>query len=177
MFDSITAQIILFIISGALIWFYSNRLAGGGFISEEFKLGSAFGGTIVLAIITNLAEIAIIAKGTISGDTSLAVGNILGGIAIQTLLLSFFDFLRQKKIPLSTIISSHGSMLQGLFLVFILDPSSISIITENPHSAKSPPNNKARAYCLICFLSTPMMLSARLRRTKFLVCNIRKKFS
>lgn len=122
MFDSITAQMVLFLISGGLIWFFSNRLAGVvEFISEEFKLGSAFGGTIMLAIITNLAEIAIIAKGTVSGDTSLAVGNILGGIAIQTLLLSFFDFYgRKEKMPLSIIISGHGSMLQGLFLVFIL---------------------------------------------------------
>lgn len=122
MFESITAQIILFLISGGLIWFFSNRLAGiVEFISEEFKLGSAFGGTIMLATITNLAEIAIIAKGAIGGDTSLAVGNILGGIAIQTLLLSFFDFYgRNEKTPLSTIISGHGSILQGLFLVFIL---------------------------------------------------------
>lgn len=122
MFGSITAQIILFLISAGLIWFFSNRLAAVvEFISEEFNLGSAFGGTIMLATITNLAEIAIIAKGTISGDTSLAVGNILGGIAIQTLLLSFFDFYgRKEKTPLSTLISGHGSILQGLFLVFIL---------------------------------------------------------
>ena len=51
----------------------------------------------------------------------MAVGNILGGIVIQSLLLVLFDFAsRKEKKPLSTLVSDKASIVQGLFLIIIL---------------------------------------------------------
>ena len=119
---SLTVQILIFIISGGIIWYFSNKLSHiVDFINEEYKLGAAFGGTILLSLIVNLPEVAIVIKGTLQGDTSLAIGNILGGIAIQTVLLAFFDFkTRKESQPLSTITSNTNSISQGVFLSLIL---------------------------------------------------------
>lgn len=115
-------SIWLFIISIILLWLFSNKLSNVvNFIDDQFNLGSSFGGTIILSIVTNLPEIAITINGAIKGDVDLAVGNILGGIVIQSLLLVLFDFAsRKEKKPLSTLVSNKASIIQGLFLIIIL---------------------------------------------------------
>ncbi len=119
---SITSVIGLFLLSGGIIWVLSNKLSElVEHINHEFKLGAAFGGTLLLSIIINLPELAIVVRGTVSGDISIAIGNILGGIALQTVLLALFDFAtRKEKLPLTTITSNVNSISQGAFLVLIL---------------------------------------------------------
>ncbi|KQR94441.1 hypothetical protein ASG01_00705 [Chryseobacterium sp. Leaf180] len=115
-------SIWIFIVSAGLLWISSNRLSKVvNFIDETFQLGSSFGGTLILSVVTNLPEIAITVNGALKGDTALAIGNILGGIVIQSVLLVLFDFAsRKEKKPLSTLVSNKSSLIQGLFLVFIL---------------------------------------------------------
>lgn len=115
-------SIWIFIVSVVLLWLFSNKLSKVvNFIDEKFKLGSSFGGTIILSLVTNLPEIAITISGAIKGNIDLAVGNILGGIVIQSLLLVLFDYAsRKEKKPLSTLVSDKASIAQGLFLIIIL---------------------------------------------------------
>lgn len=115
-------SIWIFLVSIILLWIFSNKLSAVvNFIDDEFNLGSSFGGTIILSIVTNLPEIAITVNGAIRGEIDLAVGNILGGIVIQSLLLVLFDFAsRKEKKPLSTLVSDKASIIQGLFLIIIL---------------------------------------------------------
>ncbi|MEO8760356.1 MAG: sodium:calcium antiporter [Bacteroidia bacterium] len=115
-------SLILFVVSVFFIWFFCTKLSGiVNFIDAEFNLGSAFGGTIILSVVTNLPEIAITINGSIRGNIDLAVGNILGGILVQSTLLVLFDFAgRKQPKPLSTLTSSKSSILQGLFLIIVL---------------------------------------------------------
>lgn len=119
---SFNYSIWIFFISIALLWIFSNKLSTiVNYIDTEFNLGSSFGGTIILSIVTNLPEIAIVINGSIKGNIDLAVGNLLGGIVIQSLLLVLFDFTsRKEKKPFSTLVSDKASILQGLFLIIIL---------------------------------------------------------
>lgn len=119
---SIIENIGLFILSGIIIWVASNRLSAiVSLLDEQFQLGDAFGGTLFLAIATNLPELVIVVRGVQQGDTSIALGNILGGIAMQTMLLVVFDFAARKNTkPLSTLTFHSNSILQGLFLCIIL---------------------------------------------------------
>jgi|WetSurMetagenome_2_1015567.scaffolds.fasta_scaffold103587_2 cation:H+ antiporter len=119
---SFSQSIIVFIISVLSIWYFCNKLSVlVNFIDDKFKLGSAFGGTIILSIITNLPEIAITFNGALKGNIDLAVGNILGGIVVQSVLLVLFDFSGRKQTkPLTTLTSTKTSILQGLFLIIIL---------------------------------------------------------
>ncbi len=115
-------SIWIFIVSIILLWIFSNKLSNVvNFIDDEFNLGSSFGGTIILSIVTNLPEIAITVNGSLKGNIDLAIGNILGGIVIQSMLLVVFDFAsRKEKVPLSSLVGNKSSILQGLFLIIIL---------------------------------------------------------
>ena len=118
---SFGGQVCIFIVSGLAIWYFCNKLSDVvEYINAEFGLGAAFGGTLILSIVTNLPEIAITVSGSIQGDYDLVTGNLLGGIAMQSLLLIMYDFASKDTKPLSNLTSSAEGKFQGLALVVIL---------------------------------------------------------
>lgn len=121
-FLSTTWLLIIFILSALSIWVSGVRLTIAlDKITSYFKIGEAMGGMIFLAIVTNLPEIAITAIAGWNGNLDIAVSNILGGIAIQTVVLALIDFFGVgKKAPLSYKSSSIGVILEGVILVIIL---------------------------------------------------------
>src|SRR3954447_18818605 len=83
---------LIFMAAGAIVWIagiYVSKTTD--VLSARFKLGEALGGAIFLAIVTNLPEIAITATGAMRDQLDIATGNILGGIAIQTVVLVVLD--------------------------------------------------------------------------------------
>jgi cation:H+ antiporter len=114
--------IVLFLAAGGLIWWAGGVLAATtDAIDAHFGWGEGMGGAVFLAVATNLPEVAIIAGGAYTHNLSLAVGNILGGIAIQTVVLVLLDGpgLRSK-VPLSSLVPSLTIALEGLVLIAIL---------------------------------------------------------
>ena len=87
MFASLSLPILalIFVGAAAFVWVAGVRLSNTtDVLSSRFGLGEALGGLIMLAIVTNIPEIAITASAALSNNIGVAVGNILGGIAIQT---------------------------------------------------------------------------------------------
>ena len=90
-------------------------------LSKEIGLGDVLGGLIVLAIVTNLPEIAIITASAVRNELEIGISNILGGIAIQTVVSCLFDFFRSDKTrPFSDESSSNQMIVEGLMVIFIL---------------------------------------------------------
>jgi cation:H+ antiporter len=86
-------------------------------LSVRLHLGSALGGLVLLAIATNLPEIAIVASAALSGD----VGNILGGIAIQTVVLVALDaFGVRGPHPLTYRAASLVLVLEAALVIAVL---------------------------------------------------------
>src|SRR5690348_12776476 len=82
----------IFIAAGAAVWFAGVQLSNTtNVIDTRFGLGEALGGLIFLAVATNLPEIAIVASAAFTHNIGIAIGNILGGIAIQTVVLVILD--------------------------------------------------------------------------------------
>jgi cation:H+ antiporter len=124
MFDtfSFPVAIGLFVISASAIWiagiFLSNTT---DVLSTRLKLGEALGGLILLAFVTNLPEIAITASAALHHDLGLAIGNILGGIAIQTVVLVLLDvFGLGRTASLSYRAASLVLVVEGLLVVAVL---------------------------------------------------------
>ncbi|MDQ6642062.1 MAG: sodium:calcium antiporter [Actinomycetota bacterium] len=114
--------LILFVAGAAAIWVAGTQLSKQtDVLSTRLHLGAALGGLILLAIATNLPEIAIVATAAVSGNVGVAVGNILGGIAIQTVVLVVLDaFGVRGKHPLSYQAASLVLVLEGALVVGVL---------------------------------------------------------
>jgi cation:H+ antiporter len=86
----------------------------------RFGLGGALGGLILLAITGTLPEIAITASAALSGHLGLAVGNLIGGVAIQTLVLVVLDAATGSERPLSYLVGSLLPVVDALVVVVVL---------------------------------------------------------
>lgn len=115
---------VAFAIAAAAVWIAGVKLSQStDILDERLHLGSAFGGLIVLAVATNLPEIAITVSAAAAGDVEVAVGNILGGIALQTVVLVVLDALGKRGgavKPLTYRAASLTLVLEGLVVVAIL---------------------------------------------------------
>lgn len=108
----------LFIISAILIWFAGINLAKTTrTIDSRYKLGDALGGLILLGIATSLPEIAITVSAALANHLSVIIGNLIGGIAIQTFVIIIFDFLVKDKKPISYLAGSLILFFEALFVI------------------------------------------------------------
>ncbi|MFN2624299.1 MAG: sodium:calcium antiporter, partial [Chthoniobacterales bacterium] len=120
--SSLVLLLLIFVGAAAGVWIagvYLSKTAD--VLSERLHLGAAVGGLILLALATNLPEIAITTSAALSHDLGIAIGNILGGIAIQTVVLVVLDIfgLGQSK-PLSYVGSSLELVLEGGLVIAVL---------------------------------------------------------
>jgi len=113
--------VVVFLAASAATW------AAGVYLSKttdaldvRFALGGALGGLILLAITGSLPEIAITASAALSGHLGLAVGNLIGGVAIQTLVLVALDAATGSDRPLSYLVGSLLPVVDALIVVVVL---------------------------------------------------------
>jgi cation:H+ antiporter len=113
--------VVVFAGAGAATW------AAGIFLSKStdaldvrLGLGEELGGLILLAVTGSLPEIAITASAALSGHLDLAVGNLIGGVAIQTLVLVALDAAAGPQRPLSFLVGSLVPVIEALMVVVVL---------------------------------------------------------
>ena len=126
---SLLPLIIVFMAAAGVVWAAGVRLsATTDVLSERLGLGQALGGLLLLAIVTNLPEIAITASASLSGELGIAVGNILGGIAIQTAVLVIVDAfgVRGGDRPLTYQAASLVLVLEGTLVIAVLAVTNMS---------------------------------------------------
>jgi len=113
---------LAFLAAGVVVWIagiYVSKTTD--VLSSRFGLGEALGGAILLAIVTNLPEIAITASGAMRNQLEIATGNILGGIAIQTVVLVFLDVAAMgKRAPLIGHAASLDLVLEAVLVIVML---------------------------------------------------------
>jgi len=116
------ALLIIFVASAVVIWVAGIKLSDyTDVLAERLHLGKALGGVVLLAVATNLPEIAITVSAALSGQVEIAVGNILGGIALQTVVLVALDVfgVRSGK-PLTYVAASLTLVLEAALVIAVL---------------------------------------------------------
>lgn len=116
------SSLVIFVLCALAIWvagvFLSNYT---DVLSDRLHLGAALGGLVLLAVATNLPEIAITVSAARNGQVDVAVSNILGGIAIQTVVLVALDaFGVRVRRPLTYQAASLRLVLEGAVVVAVL---------------------------------------------------------
>ncbi|QIZ97829.1 sodium:calcium antiporter [Leifsonia sp. PS1209] len=116
--------VLIFVGGAAVIWVAGIQLSKTtDVLDTRLHLGDALGGLIVLAAATNLPEIAITVSAALSGSIDVAVGNILGGIAIQTVVIVVLDTFgkRGKDVkPITYRAASLGLVLEAVVVIAVL---------------------------------------------------------
>ncbi|MDX6548844.1 MAG: cation:H+ antiporter [Gaiellales bacterium] len=113
--------VVVFVVAAAATWGAGVYLAKTTHVLDHrFGLGEALGGLILLAVTGSLPEIAITASAAMAGHLDLAVGNLIGGVAMQTLVLVVLDVFAGRKRPLSFLVGSLVPVLEALMVVIVL---------------------------------------------------------
>lgn len=112
--------ILIFAVSAAAIWVAGVRLSTTtDALDNIFKLGSALGGLLLLAIATNLPELVITIVAAAKHNLGIAVGNIMGGIALQTLVLAPMDAAADPDRPLTYLVGSLLIVMEGALVCVV----------------------------------------------------------
>ncbi|MFK5979203.1 MAG: hypothetical protein QM488_09990 [Rhizobiaceae bacterium] len=91
---SLPVNILLFVLATAVVWIAGTRLAVYGTeLSDRFNLSRAFVGLIFLATVTSLPEIVTTITAATAGNAQLVLGNMFGGVTMQTAILAVVDLL------------------------------------------------------------------------------------
>ena len=89
-------------------------------LDVRLNLGAELGGIILLAIAGTLPELAITITGAAQGNLGLAAGNLIGGIAVQTMVLVLCDFAVGPERPLTFLVGALTPVLEGMLVVLLV---------------------------------------------------------
>jgi len=89
-------------------------------LDARLGLGDALGGLILLALAGSLPELAITISAAASGNLALAAGNLIGGIAMQTMVLLVCDFAVGPARPLTYLVGRLTPVLEGLLVILVV---------------------------------------------------------
>jgi cation:H+ antiporter len=135
--------VLVFVVGAGATWLAGIFLSKTtDSLDRRLGLGDALGGLILLAIAGTLPEIAIVASAALGGHLDLAVGNLIGGVAVQTLVLVILDAATGADRPLSYLVGSLIPVLEGLLVIVVLStvlagaalPASTSLGGVSPTS-------------------------------------------
>ena len=89
-------------------------------LDSRLGLGDELGGLILLSIAGSLPELAITISAAAAGNLGLAAGNLIGGIAIQTMVLLVCDFAVGPVRPLTYLVGRLTPVLEGLLVIVLV---------------------------------------------------------
>ncbi len=119
-----------FITFSLIVWFagvWITRTTDA--IDTKYKLGSAFGGLLILGIVTSLPEIAVVVTAAMQHHFDIIIGTLIGGIALQTVVLAILDFRSGSKRALTFSAASLTLVLEASFVVLVTVASLLAIKT------------------------------------------------
>jgi cation:H+ antiporter len=89
-------------------------------LDVRLGLGEELGGILLLAVAGSLPEVAITISAAASGNLGLAAGNLIGGIAVQTIVLAVCDFAVGPRRPLTFLVGALTPVLEAMLVVLVV---------------------------------------------------------
>ena len=89
-------------------------------LDVRLGLGDDLGGLLLLSFAGSLPELAITVSAAAQGNLPLAAGNLIGGIAVQTMVLLICDAVADRERPLTYLVGALTPVLEGLLVVLVV---------------------------------------------------------
>jgi cation:H+ antiporter len=113
--------LLIFLAAAAATWAAGITLSKStDALDARLNLGDAVGGLILLAVAGSLPELAITISAAAQGNLQLAAGNLIGGIAIQTMVLLLCDIAVGPERPLTYLVGRLTPVLEGLLVIIVV---------------------------------------------------------
>jgi cation:H+ antiporter len=135
--------LVVFVAAAAATWVAGVYLSKAtDVLDDRFNLGEAVGGALLLGLAGSLPELAITASAALTGHLALATGNLLGGIAVQTLVLVLLDATSRRRVPLSSLATDSSPLIEASLVIVLVSlaimggllPASAAIGPVSPMS-------------------------------------------
>ena len=113
--------VVIFVAASAATWAAGMALSKTtDALDARLGLGDELGGLVLLALAGSLPELAITISAAASGNLALAAGNLIGGIAMQTMVLLVCDFAVGPSRPLTYLVGRLTPVLEGLLVILVV---------------------------------------------------------
>jgi cation:H+ antiporter len=116
----IAVNLVLFAAAALGVWFAGSRLAiYADAIADRKRIGHAFMGLVFVAAATSLPEMVTTVVGALAGQAELVLGNMFGGITMQTAILAIAD-VAFAAMALTSYPRGPNSALEATLLITLL---------------------------------------------------------
>jgi cation:H+ antiporter len=113
--------LLIFLAAAAATWVAGISLSKTtDALDARLGLGDELGGLVLLSVAGSLPELAITISAAAQGNLSLAAGNLIGGIAIQTMVLLICDVAVGPERPLTFLVGRLTPVLEGLLVIIVV---------------------------------------------------------
>lgn len=113
-------NLAIFAVAAGLVWFAGSRISGyADSIAARTGLSHAFVGLLFLALATETPEIATTVTAASGGNAELAIGNLFGGVVMQTAVIAVVDVIVLRA-ALTFFTPRPSLLLQGVLLTILL---------------------------------------------------------
>lgn len=114
------ANLSLFALAAALVWFAGTRIAGyADAIAEKTGMGREVLGIVLLGGVTSLPEMAVASTASLAGHPALSVNDLLGSAAINVVIIAVADAALGRG-AITSVLASPGVLLQGVLGIVLL---------------------------------------------------------
>lgn len=112
---------LIFAGATAAVWWAGVRLSTTTeVLDRRMGMSHAIGGALLLAISNNLPDIAVVTSAAVRGTLDLAVGNLLGSVALQMVVLVVMDFIAGPEASITSRTKNLAPVVGVLTLMIAL---------------------------------------------------------
>lgn len=125
---SLPLLVLAFLAGAALVWMAGTKLARyANEIAERTGIGQVTIGLVLLGAVTSLPEISTSSVATLTGNSDMAVNNLIGSASFQLVVLAICDLFVGRS-ALTTMVPGPRTILNGAASVVLLVLVAIGVM-------------------------------------------------
>lgn len=127
-------SLLLALVAGVVVWRAGTSLSrDADSLAGSTPLGRAFVGVALLGVATSLPEVATTVTAGVLDNAQLATGNLMGGVALQIVVLAVADLLAARR-PLTVRVDDPTLLVQHVVLLLLLALAIAGMALGEPFS-------------------------------------------